>query len=202
MSEDKNSHILLTSESPDDLSIPSKEESNERETRASIPIHSPNYEYLEQIKTTDYFFLSYKNMPLIFYTFTTFTIIILISSIFYLKIKIIFIFIIFGIFFVIMGAFPYGIYVKLIKEDKTLVMEKKCMISMFSRFINEKYSLFDLQEFVLLKKEINNDMSSLKIDLVLMNGKSITIFNEWILKEDEPEFVEKTKRLNEFVNKT
>ena len=45
-------------------------------------------------------------------------------------------------------------------------------------------------------------MSSLKIKLVLMDGKSNVIFNEWVLKEDEPEFIEKTKRLNEFVNKT
>ena len=80
-------------------------------------------------------------------------------------------------------------------------MEKKCMIPLFSRFISEEYSLFDIQEFVLLKKQINDEMSCLKIELMLMSGKSIILFNEWVLKEEENEFIEKTKRLNEFVNK-
>jgi hypothetical protein len=130
-----------------------------------------------------------------------FTIVILICGIIYLKLKSIIIIIVFGLFFVLIGAFPYGIYVKLNKENKALVMEKKCMIPLFSRFISEEYSLFDIQEFVLLKKQINDEMSCLKIELMLMSGKSIILFNEWVLKEEENEFIEKTKRLNEFVNK-
>ena len=80
-------------------------------------------------------------------------------------------------------------------------MEKKCMIQKFSFFQNNEYSLFDIQEFMLLKKEINQILSGLKINLVLMSGRTITLYEEWVLKEDESEIVEKTKRLNEFINK-
>jgi hypothetical protein len=80
-------------------------------------------------------------------------------------------------------------------------MEKKCMIQKFSFFQNNEYSLFDIQEFMLLKKEINQILSGLKINLVLMSGRTITLYEEWVLKEDESEFVEKTKKLNEFINK-
>ena len=194
---------LVSSENKSDSPIENKEEIEQpRELTQSIGIHEPNYEYLEQIQITDYFFIIHKYMPIIFYTFIIFTIIILVCSIIYFKLNSIFVFIIFGIFFFIIGAFPYGIYVKLSKEKKALIMEKKSMIPLFSRFIKEEYPLFDIQEFVLLKKKLNEEMSSLKIKLVLMDGKSNVIFNEWVLKEDEPEFIEKTKRLNEFVNKT
>ena len=198
--EDPNS--LLSSENKSDTPIKNNTEENQipRESTQSVAIHQPNYDYLEQIQITDYFFIIHKNMPIVFYTFIMFTIVILICSIIYLKLKSIFVFILFGICFVIIGAFPYGIYVKLSKEKKVLMMEKKCMIPIFSRFISEEYPLFDIQEFALLKKPINEEMSSLKIELILMSGKSITIFQEWVLKEDEAEFVEKTKRLNEFVN--
>ena len=54
---------------------------------------------------------------------------------------------------------------------------------------------------MLLKKEINQILSGLKINLVLMSGRTITLYEEWVLKEDESEIVEKTKRLNEFINK-
>ncbi len=194
---------LVSSENKSDSPIENKEEIEQpRELTQSIGIHEPNYEYLEQIQITDYFFIIHKYMPIIFYTFIIFTIIILVCSIIYFKLNSIFVFIIFGIIFFIIGAFPYGIYVKLSKEKKALIMEKKSMIPLFSRFIKEEYPLFDIQEFVLLKKKLNEEMSSLKIKLVLMDGKSNVIFNEWVLKEDEPEFIEKTKRLNEFVNKT
>ena len=194
---------LVSSENKSDSPIENKEEIEQpRELTQSIGIHEPNYEYLEQIQITDYFFIIHKYMPIIFYTFIIFTIIILVCSIIYFKLNSIFVFIIFGILFFIIGAFPYGIYVKLNKEKKALIMEKKSMIPLFSRFIKEEYPLFDIQEFVLLKKKLNEEMSSLKIKLVLMDGKSNVIFNEWVLKEDEPEFIEKTKRLNEFVNKT
>jgi hypothetical protein len=193
---------LVSSENKSDSPIENKEEIEQpAELTQSIGIHEPNYEYLEQIQITDYFFIIHKYMPIIFYTFIIFTIIILVCSIIYFKLNSIFVFIIFGIFFFIIGAFPYGIYVKLSKEKKALIMEKKSMIPLFSRFIKEEYPLFDIQEFVLLKKKLNEEMSSLKIKLVLMDGKSNVIFNEWVLKEDEPEFIEKTKRLNEFVNK-
>ena len=194
---------LVSSENKSDSPIENKEEIEQpAELTQSIGIHEPNYEYLEQIQITDYFFIIHKYMPIIFYTFIIFTIVILVCSIIYFKLNSIFVFIIFGILFFIIGAFPYGIYVKLSKEKKVLMMEKKCMIPIFSRFISEEYPLFDIQEFVLLKKKLNEEMSSLKIKLVLMDGKSNVIFNEWVLKEDEPEFIEKTKRLNEFVNKT
>ena len=194
---------LVSSENKSDSPIENKEEIEQpAELTQSIGIHEPNYEYLEQIQITDYFFIIHKYMPIIFYTFIIFTIVILVCSIIYFKLNSIFVFIIFGIFFFIIGAFPYGIYVKLNKEKKALIMEKKSMIPLFSRFIKEEYPLFDIQEFVLLKKKLNEEMSSLKIKLVLMDGKSNVIFNEWVLKEDEPEFIEKTKRLNEFVNKT
>ena len=194
---------LVSSENKSDSPIENKEEIEQpRELTQSIGIHEPNYEYLEQIQITDYFFIIHKYMPIIFYTFIIFTIVILVCSIIYFKLNSIFVFIIFGILFFIIGAFPYGIYVKLSKEKKALIMEKKSMIPLFSRFIKEEYPLFDIQEFVLLKKKLNEEMSSLKIKLVLMDGKSNVIFNEWVLKEDEPEFIEKTKRLNEFVNKT
>ncbi len=194
---------LVSSENKSDSPIENKEEIEQpRELTQSIGIHEPNYEYLEQIQITDYFFIIHKYMPIIFYTFIIFTIVILVCSIIYFKLNSIFVFIIFGIIFFIIGAFPYGIYVKLSKEKKALIMEKKSMIPLFSRFIKEEYPLFDIQEFVLLKKKLNEEMSSLKIKLVLMDGKSNVIFNEWVLKEDEPEFIEKTKRLNEFVNKT
>ena len=194
---------LVSSENKSDSPIENKEEIEQpRELTQSIGIHEPNYEYLEQIQITDYFFIIHKYMPIIFYTFIIFTIVILVCSIIYFKLNSIFVFIIFGILFFIIGAFPYGIYVKLNKEKKALIMEKKSMIPLFSRFIKEEYPLFDIQEFVLLKKKLNEEMSSLKIKLVLMDGKSNVIFNEWVLKEDEPEFIEKTKRLNEFVNKT
>ena len=75
------------------------------------------------------------------------------------------------------------------------------MIQKFSFFQNNEYSLFDIQEFMLLKKEINQILSGLKINLVLMSGRTITLYEEWVLKEDESEIVEKTKRLNEFINK-
>ena len=198
--EDPNS--LLTSENISDTPIKNNEENQiPRESTQSVAIHQPNYDYLEQIQITDYFFITHKNIPAIFYTFIMFTIVILICGIIYLKLKSIIIIIVFGLFFVLIGAFPYGIYVKLNKENKALVMEKKCMIPLFSRFISEEYSLFDIQEFVLLKKQINDEMSCLKIELMLMSGKSIILFNEWVLKEEENEFIEKTKRLNEFVNK-
>ena len=194
---------LVSSENKSDSPIENKEEIEQpAELTQSIGIHEPNYEYLEQIQITDYFFIIHKYMPIIFYTFIIFTIVILVCSIIYFKLNSIFVFIIFGIFFFIIGAFPYGIYVKLSKEKKALIMEKKSMIPLFSRFIKEEYPLFDIQEFVLLKKKLNEEMSSLKIKLVLMDGKSNVIFNEWVLKEDEPEFIEKTKRLNEFVNKS
>ena len=193
---------LVSSENKSDSPIENKEEIEQpRELTQSIGIHEPNYEYLEQIQITDYFFIIHKYMPIIFYTFIIFTIVILVCSIIYFKLNSIFVFIIFGIFFFIIGAFPYGIYVKLSKEKKALIMEKKSMIPLFSRFISEEYSLFDIQEFVLLKKQINDEMSCLKIELMLMSGKSIILFNEWVLKEEENEFIEKTKRLNEFVNK-
>jgi hypothetical protein len=193
---------LVSSENKSDSPIENKEEIEQpRELTQSIGIHEPNYEYLEQIQITDYFFIIHKYMPIIFYTFIIFTIVILVCSIIYFKLNSIFVFIIFGILFFIIGAFPYGIYVKLSKEKKALIMEKKSMIPLFSRFIKEEYPLFDIQEFVLLKKKLNEEMSSLKIKLVLIDGKSNVIFNEWVLKEDEPEFIEKTKRLNEFVNK-
>jgi hypothetical protein len=199
--EDPNS--LLSSENKSDTPIKNNTEENQipRESTQSVAIHQPNYDYLEQIQITDYFFITHKNIPAIFYTFIMFTIVILICGIIYLKLKSIIIIIVFGLFFVLIGAFPYGIYVKLNKENKALVMEKKCMIPLFSRFISEEYSLFDIQEFVLLKKQINDEMSCLKIELMLMSGKSIILFNEWVLKEEENEFIEKTKRLNEFVNK-
>ena len=200
--EDPNS--LLSSENKSDTPIKNNTEENQipRESTQSVAIHQPNYDYLEQIQITDYFFITHKNIPAIFYTFIMFTIVILICGIIYLKLKSIIIIIVFGLFFVLIGAFPYGIYVKLNKENKALVMEKKCMIPLFSRFISEEYSLFDIQEFVLLKKQINDEMSCLKIELMLMSGKSIILFNEWVLKEEENEFIEKTKRLNEFVNKS
>jgi hypothetical protein len=200
MEEDPNT--LLSSENKSDSPIIQNDQNDKPiDTTQSIVIHQPNYDYLEQIQITDYFFITHKNIPAIFYTFIMFTIVILICGIIYLKLKSIIIIIVFGLFFVLIGAFPYGIYVKLNKENKALVMEKKCMIPLFSRFISEEYSLFDIQEFVLLKKQINDEMSCLKIELMLMSGKSIILFNEWVLKEEENEFIEKTKRLNEFVNK-
>ena len=200
MEEDPNT--LLSSENKSDSPIIQNHQNDKSiDTTQSIAIHQPNYDYLEQIQITDYFFITHKNIPAIFYTFIMFTIVILICGIIYLKLKSIIIIIVFGLFFVLIGAFPYGIYVKLNKENKALVMEKKCMIPLFSRFISEEYSLFDIQEFVLLKKQINDEMSCLKIELMLMSGKSIILFNEWVLKEEENEFIEKTKRLNEFVNK-
>ena len=51
-----------------------------------------------------------------------------------------------------------------------------------------------------MKKEIDENISGLKINLILMNGKQINIYDEWVLKEDESEFVEKTKKINEFIN--
>lgn len=201
MEEDPNT--LLSSENKSDSPIIQNDQNDKPiDTTQSIAIHQPNYDYLEQIQITDYFFITHKNIPAIFYTFIMFTIVILICGIIYLKLKSIIIIIVFGLFFVLIGAFPYGIYVKLNKENKALVMEKKCMIPLFSRFISEEYSLFDIQEFVLLKKQINDEMSCLKIELMLMSGKSIILFNEWVLKEEENEFIEKTKRLNEFVNKS
>ena len=80
-------------------------------------------------------------------------------------------------------------------------MEKKYMIQKFSFFKNDEYSLFDIQEFILLKKEINQVLSRLKNELIMMSGRKNNLYEEWILNEDENEIVEKTKRLNEFINK-
>ena len=202
MSEEKENPNLITEESKEPIIEKTPEQdSNIRETRTTIPIHQPNYDYLEQIQITDYFFLIHKNMPYIFYTFLVFAFALLICSIIFLGYKSIVVFIILSIGFILIGGFPYGIYVKLRKEDKSLLMEKKCMIPLFSRFVNEKYNLFDIQEFILMKKEIDENISGLKINLILMNGKQINIYDEWVLKEDKSEFVEKTKKLNEFINK-
>ena len=35
----------------------------------------------------------------------------------------------------------------------------------------------------------------------MMSGRKNNLYEEWILNEDENEIVEKTKRLNEFINK-
>ena len=80
-------------------------------------------------------------------------------------------------------------------------MEKKYMIQKFSFFKNDEYSLFDIQEFILLKKEINQVLSRLKNELIMMSGRKNNLYEEWVLNEDENEIVEKTKRLNEFINK-
>ncbi len=91
---------LVSSENKSDSPIENKEEIEQpRELTQSIGIHEPNYEYLEQIQITDYFFIIHKYMPIIFYTFIIFTIIILVCSIIYFKLNSIFVFIIFGIFF-------------------------------------------------------------------------------------------------------
>lgn len=172
------------------------------DTRKSFEIKEPNFDYLNQIQITNYFFLTHKNVPLIFYIFTIFSIILLIFITIIFKFKVVFIIIILlSIAFYIISIFPYGINVKLNKDKKTIEMEKKCMIQKFSFFQNNEYSLFDIQEFMLLKKEINQILSGLKINLVLMSGRTITLYEEWVLKEDESEIVEKTKRLNEFINK-
>ena len=172
------------------------------DTRKSFEIKEPNFDYLNQIQITNYFFLTHKNVPLIFYIFTIFSIILLIFITIIFKFKVVFIIIILlSIAFYIISIFPYGINVKLNKDKKTIEMEKKCMIQKFSFFQNNEYSLFDIQEFMLLKKEINQILSGLKINLVLMSGRTITLYEEWVLKEDEREIVEKTKRLNEFINK-
>ena len=118
-----------------------------------------------------------------------------------LKYKIIFIFIPLIIIFYIISVFLFGINVKLNKNKKTIEMEKKYMIQKFSFFKNDEYSLFDIQEFILLKKEINQVLSRLKNELIMMSGRKNNLYEEWILNEDENEIVEKTKRLNEFINK-
>ena len=142
-----------------------------------------------------------KNIPHIFYIFSIFSIILLMFLSILLKYKIIFIFIPLIIIFYIISVFLFGINVKLNKNKKTIEMEKKYMIQKFSFFKNDEYSLFDIQEFILLKKEINQVLSRLKNELIMMSGRKNNLYEEWILNEDENEIVEKTKRLNEFINK-
>ena len=142
-----------------------------------------------------------KNIPHIFYIFSIFSIILLMFLSILLKYKIIFIFIPLIIIFYIISVFLFGINVKLNKNKKTIEMEKKYMIQKFSFFKNDEYSLFDIQEFILLKKEINQVLSRLKNELIMMSGRKNNLYEEWVLNEDENEIVEKTKRLNEFINK-
>ena len=42
------------------------------DTRKSFEIKESNFDYLNQIQITNYFFLTHKNVPLIFYIFTIF----------------------------------------------------------------------------------------------------------------------------------